>query len=165
FLYRLIRAGKPAERLKNEPARARAEATRVIGQSKLLQRLLPGLMHAAIFWGFLVLFPTILIAMVGAVDARATLPWLGGQGWYALLVDLFAVLVLAGVVTAFVIRNVQRPARFVGSHRGEADVILGLIAGIVISLLLWHASQIALELNDYPAGWAPLSGAIAKVLP
>ena len=62
----------------------------MLGQRKLLQRLGPGLMHAVIFWGFLVLFPTIVIAMIGAVDARATLPWLGAQGWYALLVDVFA---------------------------------------------------------------------------
>ena len=89
-LYRLLRSGKPAARFDNIPARARAEATIVIGQSKLLQRLVPGLVHAAIFWGFLVLFPTIVIAMIGAVDARSTLPWLGAQGWYALLVDVFA---------------------------------------------------------------------------
>ncbi|HUE69111.1 MAG TPA: hypothetical protein VMP38_13060, partial [Candidatus Acidoferrum sp.] len=61
------------------PARVRAEATDVLGQRKLLQRWLPGLMHAAIFWGFLVLFPTIVIAMIGAVDPHATLPWLGAQ--------------------------------------------------------------------------------------
>src|SRR5205814_2656366 len=99
FLYRLVRAGKPAARFDDVPARVRAEATLVVGQSKLLQRLLPGLMHAAIFWGFLVLFPTIVVAMIGAVDAHSTMPWLGAQGWYALLVDVFAVLVLAGVVT------------------------------------------------------------------
>src|SRR3989440_3460022 len=129
-LYRLVRIGKPAARFDNVPARARAEATVVIGQSKLLQRLLPGLMHAAIFWGFLVLFPTIVIAMIGAVDRRSTLPWLGAQGWYALLVDVFAMLVLAGVITAFVIRKVQRPKRFAGSHLGKADLILGLFAGL-----------------------------------
>ena len=165
FLYRLVRSGKPAARFDNVPARVRAEATDVIGQRKLLQRVVPGLMHAAIFWGFLVLFPTIVIAMIGAVDSHSTLPWLGAQGWYALLVDLFAFLVLSGVVTAFVIRKLIRPRRFVGSHLGEADLILGLIAGIVITLVLWHASQIALGLNDYPAVWAPLSGAVAAVLP
>jgi len=164
LLYRLVRAGKPAARFGDVPARAKAEAVVVVGQSKLLQRLLPGLMHAAIFWGFLVLFPTILIAMIGAVDPHATLPWLGAQGWYALLVDVFALLVLAGVLTAFVIRKVQRPKRFVGSHIGEADLILAMIAGIVITLFLWHSSQIALGLNDYPASWAPISGSIAKLL-
>ena len=163
-LYRLIRSGKPAARFDNVQARVRTEATVVVGQSKLLQRLLPGLMHAAIFWGFLVLFPTILIAMIGAADPHATLPWLGAQGWYAFLVDVFALLVLIGVITAFVIRKVQRPARFKGSHRGEADVILLLIAGIVVSLFSWHASQIALRLNDYPAAWAPISDALSHLL-
>ena len=150
------------------PARVRTEAIDVIGQRKLLQRLVPGLMHAAIFWGFLVLFPTIAIAMIGAASpagAHSTLPWLGAQGWYAFLVDLFAFLVFAGVVTAFVIRKVIRPRRFVGSHVGEADLILTLIAGIVVTLVLWHASQIAMGLNDYPAAWAPLSSAVAAVLP
>jgi Fe-S oxidoreductase len=142
----------------------RAEATDVLGQRKLLQRWLPGLMHAAIFWGFLVLFPTILIAMIGAVDPHATLPWLGAQGWYALLVDVFALLVLVGVIAAFVIRKVQRPARFKGSHVGEADLILALIAGIVVTLFLWHSSQIALGLNDYPARWAPISNALSHVV-
>jgi Fe-S oxidoreductase len=164
LLYRLVRSGKPAARSGDVPARARTEAVVVVGQSKLLQRLVPGLVHAAIFWGFLVLFPTIVIAMIGAVDPHSTLPWLGAQGWYALMVDVFAVLVLAGVVAAFLIRKVQRPKRFVGSHLGEADLILALIAGIVITLLLWHASQIALGLNDYPAGWAPVSSSIASVL-
>jgi len=163
-LYRLLRSGKPVARFDNVPARARAEATVVIGQSKLLQRLLPGLMHAAIFWGFLVLLPTIVIAMIGAVDAHSTLPWLGAQGWYALVVDVFAVLVLIGVITAFVIRKIQRPARFQGSHLGEADLILALIAGIVCTLLLWHASQIALRLNDYPAQWAPTSSALSHLV-
>ena len=164
LLFRLVRAGKPAARFGDVPARAKAEAVVVVGQSKLLQRLLPGLMHAAIFWGFLVLFPTILIAMIGAVDPHATLPWLGAQGWYALLVDMFALLVLLGVITAFVIRKVQRPKRFVGSHIGEADLILAMIAGIVVTLLLWHSSQIALGLNDYPASWAPISSSIATLL-
>jgi len=164
LLYRLVRAGKPAARFGDIPSRAKAEAVVVVGQSKLLQRLVPGLVHAAIFWGFLVLFPTIVIAMIGAVDPHSTLPWLGAQGWYALMVDVFAVLVLAGVVAAFLIRKVQRPKRFVGSHLGEADLILALIAGIVITLLLWHASQIALGLNDYPASWAPVSSSIASLL-
>src|SRR5260221_9933048 len=115
-LYRLVREGKPTSRFDDLPSRARAEAVVVVGQSKLLQRLGPGLMHAVIFWGFIVLFPTIVIAMIGAGDPHATLPWLGAQGWYSALVDAFAVLVLAGVIAAFYIRKVQRPPRFKGSH-------------------------------------------------
>ena len=149
------------------PTRVRNEATIVLGQRKLLQRLVPGLMHAFIFWGFLVLFPTILMAIVGIVDREPSLPsgsplgWLESQGWYALMVDVFAVLVLAGVATALWIRKVQRPRRFAGSHLGEADLILALIVGIVTTLLLWHASLIALGLNPWPASWSPVSDAIS----
>ena len=149
------------------PTRVRNEATIVLGQRKLLQRLVPGLMHAFIFWGFLVLFPTILMAIVGVVDREPSLPsgsplgWLESQGWYALMVDVFVVLVLAGIATALWIRKVQRPRRFAGSHLGEADLILALIVGIVTTLLLWHASLIALGLNPWPASWSPVSDAIS----
>src|ERR1700694_1023312 len=105
LLYRLIRSGKPAARSGDLPARARAEVVVVVGQSKLLQRLGPGLVHAAIFWGFLVLLPTIPIAFIGVVDPHATLPWLGGQGWYLLLVDVFALLVLGRVAAALALRK------------------------------------------------------------
>jgi Fe-S oxidoreductase len=156
--------GKPAPRYDDLPTRAKNEATIVLGQRKLLQRLLPGLIHTAIFWGFLVLFPTIVIAMIGAVDKHATLPWLGHQGWFALMVDVFAVLVLAGVAGAAIIRKVQRPKRFEGSHLGEADLILALIAGIVTTLLLWHASRIELGLNEWPADWSPISNALSGLV-
>jgi Fe-S oxidoreductase len=74
---------------------------------------------------------------------------------------VFAVLVLAGVIGAATIRKVQRPKRFEGSHLREADLILALIAGIVTTLLLWHASRIALGLNEWPADWSPISDALS----
>ncbi len=163
LLVRIVRLGQPAPRFDDVPARVRQEAVIALGQKKLLQRLVPGLMHAFIFWGFIVLFPTIIMAMIGAVDKDASIPWLAEQGWFAFLVDLFAVLVLAGVATAFFIRKVQRPDRFRGSHLGEADLILAMIAGIVTTLLLWHASRIALGLNEWPAGWSPVSDALSNL--
>src|SRR4029077_15319053 len=54
FLIKLLRSGRPAGRFNDVSARVRLEATDVLAQRKLLQRWLPGLMHAAIFWGFLV---------------------------------------------------------------------------------------------------------------
>jgi Fe-S oxidoreductase len=163
LLVRIMRLGQPAPRFDDLPQRVRQEAVVALGQRKLLQRLGPGLMHALIFWGFIVLFPTILIAMIGAVDRTATLPWLGRQGWFASLVDVFALLVLLSVCAAFYIRKVQRPARFDGSHMGEADLILAWIAGIVTTLLLWHASRIALGLNEWPASWSPVAHALSHL--
>jgi Fe-S oxidoreductase len=167
LLFRLVRLGASTQRLDDLPRRLRNETVVVLGQRKLLQRVVPGLVHALIFWGFLVLFPTILLALAGAIDAESWLPsaaplaWLSRQGWFAFLVDVFAVLVLVGVATAAVIRKVVRPARFQGSHLGEADLILALIAGIVTTLLLWHAARIALGLNEYPSGWSPVANALS----
>jgi len=166
FLYRLVRSGKPAARFNDLAARVRTETVDVIGQRKLLQRLVPGVMHAAIFWGFIVLLPTIVLAMIGIVEGPLQpVPWLEAQGWYALLVDGFAFLVLLGVTTAFAIRKVVRPARFQGSHLREADLILLLIAGIIVTLFLWHASVIAIGHAGYPVAWAPISALISKTLP
>ena len=162
-LRALVRSAQPVDRSGDRPMRARNEVTIVLGQRKLLQRLGPGLMHAFIFWGFVVLAPTILIAMIGILDRRATLPWLGHQGWYALLADIFCVLVLAGVLAALWIRKVQRPRRFDGSHLGEADLILAMIATIVVSLLLWHAARIALGLNDWPRDSSPVSNLLSHL--
>jgi len=165
LLVRLVRLGAPLQRFDDLPRRVENEAVIVLGQRKLLQRLVPGLMHAFIFWGFLVLFPTILIAAIYVVVPEpgwdGPLLWLESQGWFAFLVDLFCVLVLAGVATALWIRKVQRPKRFEGSHLGEADLILGLIAGIVTTLLLWHATQIALGQNPWPESWSPVSDALS----
>ena len=164
FLYRLVRLGKPVGRGRATSRVACGTRRRSSSASgSCSSGSCPALMHAFIFWGFLVLFPTIVMALIGAVDRDWTLPWLGHQGWFALLVDVFCVLVLVGVAAAFWIRKVQRPARFEGSHLGEADLILGLIALIVMTLLLWHASLIALGLNEWPADWSPVSNAISTL--
>ena len=133
FLTRLVLQGKPNDRRADVPRRVQNEVELVLGQRKLLQRLVPGLMHAFIFWGFLVLFPTIVLAAIAAAGGHVTTP-----EWYRVVSDVFACLVLAGVGTAFVIRKVVRPARFKGSHVGEADFILAMIALVVLTLLGWH---------------------------
>ena len=147
FLTRLVRAAKPLDRSDDVAGRVRNEATIVLGQRKLFQRLVPGVVHALIFWGFIVLFPTIVMAMVGAIDRDWSIPWLGAQGWFMARVDVFVLMVLTGVVAAAWIRKVVRPARFDGSHLGEADFILAMIALVVLTLLGWHASRIAAGLE------------------
>jgi Fe-S oxidoreductase len=160
-----VRAGRPVDRSGDVPERVRNEAVIVLGQQKLLQRLVPGLMHAFVFWGFIVLFPTIVMALIAAVDQDETLPWLGHQGWFMALVDVFVVLVLVGVTAAFVNRKIVRPKRFEGSHLGEADLILALIAAVVLTLICWHAARIAAGLNEWPARASFLSNALSGAFP
>ena len=166
FLTRLVRAAKPIDRFDDLPGRVRNEAVIVLGQKKLFQRLVPGVMHALIFWGFLVLFPTIVMALVGAVNRDWSIPWLGAQGWFMALVDVF---VLIGARRdrrmAAWIRKVVRPKRFDGSHLGEADFILAMIALVVLTLLGWHASRIAAGLNEWPAHASFLSNWVSGAIP
>jgi Fe-S oxidoreductase len=164
FLVRLTRAARPLERTDDIPLRVKNEATIVLGQRKLFQRLIPGAMHALIFWGFLVLFPTILMAGIGAIDRGWSFPWLGRQGWYMAMVDVFILAVLLGIVVAVWIRKVVKPRRFDGSHLGEADLILFMIALVVLTLLGWHASRIAAGLNEWPAHWSFLSNAVSHLV-
>ena len=162
FLAEQVRRAHPNDRPSEPVRQARNELEIVLGQRKLLKRLVPGLMHAFIFWGFVVLLPTIVMAMIAAVDADAELPWLSRQTWFGWMVDIFVVLVFAGVVTAVVIRKVVRPPRFQGSHLGEADFILFMIAGVVTTLLCWHAAAHAANLDNHVG---PISDAFSTVFP
>ena len=96
--------------------------------------------------------------MISAVHKHSEIP----QTWFGELVDVFVLLVLAGVVTAAVIRKVVRPGRFEGSHLGEADFILAMITGVVLTLLCWHAAAVAAGIDTH-AGF--LSNAFAHAFP
>jgi Fe-S oxidoreductase len=160
-----VAAARPLDRTDDVPLRVKNEATIVLGQRKLFQRLVPGAMHALIFWGFLVLFPTILMAGIGAIDRGWSFPWLGRQGWYMAMVDVFVLSVLTGIAAAVWIRKVVRPRRFHGSHLGEADLILAMIALVVLTLLGWHAARIAAGLNEWPAHASFLSNWLSQAIP
>ncbi len=163
LLTRLVRLGRPVDRHGDVGRRVARETGQVLGQRKLFQRALPGLMHAFIFWGFLVLLTTILEALGQVVDPNFALPFIGHAGWLGLVQDVFASLVLMGIAMAVWIRVRQRPERFIGSHRTDAFRILGLIAWIILTLFLLRGVRIALGRNAYPTAWTPVSSAAAHL--
>jgi Fe-S oxidoreductase len=162
-LWELIRLGRPVNRFDDLPKRLENEAVVVVGQRKLLQRLGPGLMHALIFWGFLILLTTILEVFGEVFDERFALPWIGRSGWLGLVQDVFSAMVLAGIAMAVFFRKVRRDDRFKGSHLEEADFILAMISGIIITLLGLNAVKIAQGLNESPAAWTPISNLFAPL--
>jgi len=76
-LRRFVMLGKPVQRFDDIPKRIELETTVVLGQRKLLQRFLPGIMHAFIFWGFLVLLTTIVEAFGEVFRDRFAIPLIG----------------------------------------------------------------------------------------
>src|SRR2546427_11338609 len=68
-LLSFVRLGQPVRRMDDLPRRVESEVVVVLGQRKLLQRFVPGIMHAFIFCGFLILLPPIVEAF-GEVFSR-----------------------------------------------------------------------------------------------
>ena len=83
WLKRLAFSGQPApERVgtvREHPGRdIESQATEVIGQRKLLKWTVPGAAHAATFWGFIVLIPSVpadLRMRAGTRSARQATIW------------------------------------------------------------------------------------------
>ncbi|MDP9226885.1 MAG: (Fe-S)-binding protein, partial [Actinomycetota bacterium] len=159
-----LRLGRPDDRFRGDWARKiKDEVVVVLGQRKLLQWTIPGVMHFFIFWGFLILFTTIVEAFGAIFDRSFHLPAIGRWGPLGALQDFFIVAVLLAIVAAFAIRKVQRPGRFMGSHLREADYILVAIATIMVTILFSRATQIALGRFPYNTTWTPVSHYVSQL--
>ncbi len=163
WLKRLAFTGQPApERVaavREHPGRdAEVQATEVIGQRKLLQWSVPGAAHAATFWGFIVLLLTIIEAYGALFSRTFAIPGIGHWAVIGFIEDLFAVGVLAGIITFTVIRIRNNPhkegrkSRFFGSHTGAAWVVLGMIFLVIATLLLYRGAQINTGVFPYAHG-------------
>jgi Fe-S oxidoreductase len=163
WLGRLGLSGQPApERIaavRSHPERdVEVQATEVIGQRKLLKWTVPGLAHAVTFWGFIILLFTIIEAYGDLFSRRFAIPGIGHSFALGFLEDLFAVLVLAGIITFAIIRLARNPeregraSRFYGSHTGAAWLVLAGIFLVVATLLLYRGAQINTGVFPYRHG-------------
>jgi Fe-S oxidoreductase len=162
FLVRLMLTGKPTSRWDQVPARVEKVIVFVLGQARLIGGdFRAGLMHATIFWGFIILtLGTIEFFGKGVTESFA-LPFLSNTAPYLVLEDLFCLAVLVAVGYAAFRRLVTRPRRLTLSVEGL--VILLLIAGLMVTDLSTNASRILLA----PAStdrWQFASEGLASVL-
>ena len=185
WLKRLAFSGQPApERVaavREHPGRdAAVETVEVVGQRKLLKWTVPGVAHALTFWGFTFLLLTIIESYGDLFSRTFALPWIGHWEAIGFLEDLFAVAVLAGILTFTVIRwrnspeREGRASRFSGSHTSAAWLVLGMIFGVIATLLLYRGAQVNTGVFPYPhgafasqlvGGWlAPLGAGVNSVL-
>jgi Fe-S oxidoreductase len=170
WLYRLISSGQPApDRFKNLPSRVKAELVEVGGQKKLLQWTVPGLAHAFTFWGFSILFLTIIEAFGDLFQRSFHIPIIGTWSWIGLVEDFFTVAVLLALIVFAIIRvkhspkREERKSRFFGSHTAAANLVLAMIAGVMVSLLLYRAAQA--NTGNFPyTDWAFASHLVASWL-
>ena len=163
WLKRLAFSGQPAPdrvaAVREHPGRdVEVQATEVIGQRKLLKWSVPGAAHAATFWGFIVLLLTIIEAYGALFSRTFAIPGIGHWAFIGFIEDLFAVGVLAGIITFTVIRVRNNPhkegraSRFFGSHTRAAWVVLGMIFLVIATLLLYRGAQINTGVFPYAHG-------------
>ncbi len=158
WLARLLLSGAPvAEALPGWRARLAAVGREVLLQQKLLRWRGAGLAHAATFWGFVVLLLTVVEAFGNLFSPSFAIPAIGHNGAVGFLEDFFACAALVAVCAFGVIRATASPrrkergSRFFGSHTQAAWLVLGLIAGVVVTLLLYRAAET--NTGDLPYDW------------
>ncbi|HTI56226.1 MAG TPA: (Fe-S)-binding protein [Verrucomicrobiae bacterium] len=143
YLLRLLMKGKPMARWDRVPARVGRVIVYVFGQARLLANdFWPGLMHATIFWGFVVLTLGTVEFFGKGVTESFSLPFMSDTASYLILEDVFSVLVIVAVGYAMFRRLVTRPRRL--NLSTEANVILLLILGLMVTDLVADAGRIVL---------------------
>jgi len=157
----VLRAGRPLDRFDHPLQRVWGIVVYVIAQRRLLNDLGPGLMHAAIFWGFLVLLVTTGNYMTNGL-IETILRWpLGGVAWLAAVAvaNLFIGLILAALAYAAWRRIAQRPTRLALSR--DAFIILGLILGVVVTELAGDTLRFVARPDDPARRVAMLAGPLS----
>jgi hypothetical protein len=143
YLLRLLRKGKPLPRWDQVPTRVGRVIVYVFGQARLLANdFWPGLMHATIFWGFVILTLGTIEFFGKGVTESFFLPMLSDSPAYLIAEDVFSVLVIAAIGYALYRRLVVRPRRL--NLSTEALVILLLILGLMVTDLIADAGRIVL---------------------
>src|ERR687883_22932 len=148
-LVSYLRLGRAEDRFDHPLQRLENVLVIAILQRKILRDPVAGPMHALIFWGFIALTAgTIELFLQGIFPAFSYrfLPTWAYRG-YSVSQDVFGVLVLGAVSFALYRRLVVHPRRLEGDGLEHMDalIILGAIAGLMVTMFFANAFQIVLE--------------------
>src|SRR6478752_7860863 len=130
-------------------------------QTKMFKDWRAGILHAGIFWGFVLLtIGTANIVTGGLIEAILSIP-LDGALWTAVsaIQNVVAVIVLLSIAWAYWRRLVTRPKRL--TFNRDALLILGMIGGVVATELLAQCFEVA-AYGDVPGAF--VSNALAVPL-
>ncbi len=137
------------------------------GQRRMVdpEERLPGAMHVLIFGAFLLLALRTFTLFGMGYSPGFHLPLLGpGQPVgrvYLFAKDLFLVAALVGAGYFIFLRALKKPDRMTQSW--EAFLILGFIAGLMVTDMMFEGSELALRRASFDAG-LPVSSAAAAAL-
>ena len=153
---RLLLRARPAARLDRLPERFKRAVVYGLGQKKFLRGDQPaGIMHALIFWGFVVLMLQVVELFGRTFDASWSLPILGDDQLlgpaFSVVVDALEVVVIVGVVYMLYRRLIAHTPRLFGTRPAEQRyrdtphwegvLILVFILMIMVGGLLYDAGS------------------------
>ena len=145
--YRIVRAGRPDPRLDEIRRRVREALTEVLLQRCTLknERLFTGFMHVFIFYGALT-FDTMTVnhTLEGFFDGFYLFGKTSFGLFFSLLVDVFAVLVLVGVLFFAARRFIVRPKAYATTPKDSA-LIYTFIVLVTLSYLYFEMSAVSLH--------------------
>mgnify|MGYP000254951991 FL=1 len=115
-LIRNIKLGKAVDRSDNKPARWKNMAKIALGQYKMVRRPVSGILHVAVYLGFVIINIEVLeIIIDGLFGTHRVFQPLLGDAFYGFLIatfEILAALVFIAVVIFWIRRNVIRVKRF-----------------------------------------------------
>ncbi|GCE27784.1 Fe-S oxidoreductase [Dictyobacter alpinus] len=152
-LVTLLTKAQPEDRTDHLNERIGAFFKVVLGQSGVLRDPIPGIAHFFTFWGFILIQFGLLNLILGAFNG--SLPFLGDNHVFAIILDVFVVLVAFALVVFAIRRGIVRPRQLNSALHGPWDgfIILGLILLVILTLALVEGFEYAASNG---AAWTPI---------
>lgn len=174
-IRRNILIGRDTDRSDNKPLRWKTMMRVALGQSKMMTRPIPALLHIFVYVGFVIINIEVLEILIdGVAGTHRVLMFLGPL--YTFLIatfEILAVLVFFGCAVFLIRRNILKLKRFIhrdldGWPRSDANYILITECLLMTAFIVMNAADATLAAQHYghydtgvsPAAF-PVSGLIA----
>tara|TARA_R110001599_G_scaffold58396_1_gene160954 strand:- start:4944 stop:6260 length:1317 start_codon:yes stop_codon:yes gene_type:complete len=153
-LIRNINLGKDVDRSDNKSARWKNMAKIALGQYKMVRRPVSGILHVAVYLGFIIINIEVLeIIIDGLFGTHRVFQPLLGDAFYAFLIGTFEVLaaiVFIAVTVFWIRRNVIRIKRFwnkemIGWPKNDGNIILYFEMVLMSLFIVMNASDITFQ--------------------
>jgi len=165
----VYRQGKPLRRLDHLPARIVRLVKRGLGQLRVMLVKVPGITHALLFWGILLLFIGTLLVMAQAdfTEPLFNIDFLKGTFYlyFSMVLDIAGAVVILMLCGFIVRRYFYKPKGLVTTK--DDYLIQGLLIAILLTGFLVEGARMAVtELNNNPtlALFSPVGLLVARFL-
>ena len=166
---RVYRQGKPLQRLDHLFTRLLRVVKRGFGQLRVMLVKLPGITHALMFWGILLLFigTVLVLIQVDFTKPLFKLDFLKGSFYlaFSLTLDIAGAVVIV-MLSGFIVRRIIYKPKGLVSTRDDY-LIAGLLIAILLTAYLIEGARMAVtELKQNPtlALYSPVGLLVARLL-